>query len=165
MSRSIRIKGPGSVKGVARVPGDKSISHRVALLSSIANGASEIQGFSSSIDCWTTIDCIEKLGVRIDRKRNELIIHGRGLKGYRPAHQPVTLNAGNSGTTMRILSGLLAGQDFTSEIDGDPSLRRRPMARIIEPLSLMGARIEAREGNLAPLIIRGGPLKPISYSS
>jgi len=165
MSRSIRIKGPASVSGIADVPGDKSISHRVAILASLANGPSQIRGFSSSVDCGTTLSCIENLGVRITRHPQELIIHGVGLRRYRPAREPVKLDAGNSGTTIRILSGVLAAQAFTSELDGDASLRRRPMGRIIEPLGLMGARIETREGKRAPLNISGGPLHAISYSS
>src|SRR5258708_2598143 len=165
MSRSIRIKGPASVSGVANVRGRRSISHRGAILASLASGPSQIRGFSSSVDCWTTLSCIERLGVPITRHPQEVIIHGVGLRRYRPAQDPLKLDAGNSGTTIRILSGVLAAQPFVSEIDGDASLRRRPMGRIIEPLGLMGAGIRAQERNCAPLTIRGGPLKAISYAS
>ena len=165
MSRSIRIQGPGSINGAANVPGDKSISHRVAMLASVANGASTIRGFATSADCRATLDCVERLGVGVDRKSDTLIIHGGGLNGYRPAETRVSLYAGNSGSTMRMLSGLLAAQRFTSVLDGDESLRRRPMARIIKPLTDMGARISARDATFAPLVIEGNRLKPIEYAS
>jgi 3-phosphoshikimate 1-carboxyvinyltransferase len=165
MSRSTTVKGPASVSGSLTVPGDKSISHRVAMLASIASGSSRITGFASSADCHATLNCIRKLGIAVDVTGPELIIHGLGLFGYRPEATVVQLNAGNSGSTIRMLSGLLAGQRFTSEITGDASLCRRPMSRIIEPLSLMGARIEATAGNFAPLKIHGQKLRSISYAS
>ncbi|HLF85405.1 MAG TPA: 3-phosphoshikimate 1-carboxyvinyltransferase [Blastocatellia bacterium] len=161
----MRIKGPARVCGSLKVPGDKSISHRVAMLASIASGPSRVTGFASSADCQATLDCIRKLGIRIEDSGSGLVIHGEGLFGYRPEEPVVQLNAGNSGSTLRMLSGLLAGQRFTSEISGDSSLRRRPMARIIEPLSLMGARIEATAANFAPLTIHGRKLRSISYTS
>jgi 3-phosphoshikimate 1-carboxyvinyltransferase len=120
---------------------------------------------ASSADCKTTLDCIRKLGVRVDGDGPGLVIHGEGLFGWRPAETPIQLNAGNSGSTIRMLSGLLAGQRFASVINGDASLRRRPMRRIIEPLGLMGARIGAANGNFPPLTIRGGELQPIDYAS
>src|SRR5262245_45187667 len=141
MSSSMRIKGPGTMRGELSVPGDKSLSHRVAMLASIARGPSRIHNFASSVDCHSTLACIERLGVRVEPAGNSFIIHGAGLAGYRPAQIPVHLDAGNSGSTIRMLSGILAAQPFTSVIDGDSSLRRRPMRRIIEPLSLMGARL------------------------
>jgi 3-phosphoshikimate 1-carboxyvinyltransferase len=165
MSRSIRIEGPGSINGAASVPGDKSISHRVAMLASVARGASTVRGFATSADCLATLDCVQRLGVRVDRRANSVTIHGAGLNGYRPPEARVSLYAANSGSTIRMLSGLLAAQSFTSVIDGDASLRRRPMARIIEPLTAMGARISAREGRFAPLVIEGGRLKPIEHAS
>jgi 3-phosphoshikimate 1-carboxyvinyltransferase len=165
MSRSIRIKGPGSINGAATVPGDKSISHRVAMLASIASGASTIGGFATSADCLATLDCVQRLGIRIDRDASFITIHGAGLSGYSPADERVSLYAGNSGSTIRMLSGLLAAQSFTSVIDGDESLRRRPMARIIEPLTMMGATISASDGRFAPLVIEGRKLKPIEYAS
>jgi 3-phosphoshikimate 1-carboxyvinyltransferase len=164
-AKSMRINGPCAVRGAIRVPGDKSISHRVAMLASVAGGDSSIQGFGSSADCQATLDCVRRLGVDIEHADGILVVKGRGLRGYRPAREPVRLDAGNSGSTMRMISGLLAGQRFVSEIDGDESLRRRPMGRIIEPLTLMGATIEARDQNFSPLRIRGAALKPIRYVS
>ena len=165
MSRSMRIKGPSSIRGELSVPGDKSISHRIAMLAAIANGASRVHGFSTSADCQATLECIERLGIEVDRRSQELIIHGRGLFGFQPTEAPIRLDAANSGSTIRMLSGLLAAQRFESEIDGDASLQRRPMARIIEPLRLMGARIEARNRNFVPLRIYGQQLKGIGYAS
>lgn len=165
MSRSIRIEGPGSIDGIVTVPGDKSISHRAAMLASVAAGASRIGGFATSADCLATVACVERLGIRVDRVPDGLIIHGAGLRGYRPADARVSLYAGNSGSTIRMLSGLLAAQSFTSVIDGDESLRRRPMARIIEPLTIMGAQISATRGQFAPLVIEGSKLKSAEYAS
>ncbi|HWO02798.1 MAG TPA: 3-phosphoshikimate 1-carboxyvinyltransferase [Blastocatellia bacterium] len=165
MSRSMRIKGPSRIRGELSIPGDKSISHRVALLASIAEGASRITGFSSSADCQATLDCIKRLGIKVEQGASELIVHGNGLFGFAPGSNPVLLQAGNSGTTIRMLSGLLAAQQFESEVDGDASLRTRPMARIIEPLTLMGAQIDAANGSRAPLHIQGRKLKGISYAS
>lgn len=169
MSRSMRIKGPARVDGSLSVPGDKSISHRIAMLASIASGPSRITGLASSADCKATVDCIRKLGVAVEDNGAELVIHGQGLFGYHPPAQVVDLDAGNSGSTIRMLSGLLAGQRFTSRIDGDASLRRRPMARIVKPLSLMGAQIESTHGKLdgdfLPLTIHGQKLKAIDYAS
>ncbi|HEX8091820.1 MAG TPA: 3-phosphoshikimate 1-carboxyvinyltransferase, partial [Blastocatellia bacterium] len=122
MSRSIRIGGLGSINGAASVPGDKSISHRVAMLASVAKGASTIGGFAASADCLATLDCVQRLGVRVDRGANAITIHGEGLNGYRPQEARVNLYAANSGSTIRMLSGLLAAQGFTSVIDGDASL-------------------------------------------
>jgi 3-phosphoshikimate 1-carboxyvinyltransferase len=168
MSRSMRIKGPSAVRGGLKVPGDKSISHRIVMLASIASGTSRITGLAASSDCKATLECIRGLGVPAEENDSELVIHGEGLFGYRPAGPPgevILLNAANSGSTIRMLTGLLAGQRFTSRIDGDASLRRRPMARIIEPLGLMGAQIDASPGNCAPLTIHGANLKAIDYSS
>lgn len=166
MSRSMKVKGRARISGALKVPGDKSISHRVALLASIARGASRITGFASSADCRATLDCIRKLGIVVHEDPvSGLVIHGEGLFGYRPEESVVHLDAGNSGSTIRMLSGLLAGQRFTSVITGDASLRRRPMARIIEPLGLMGARIEATAANFAPLTIHGRNLQSINYAS
>ena len=165
MSRSMRIKGPARVNGSLKVPGDKSISHRVAMLASVASGPSSITGFASSADCQATLDCIRKLGISVEEAGEAVVIHGEGLFGYHPAEPVVQLNAGNSGSTIRMLSGLLAGQRFASRITGDASLCQRPMARIIEPLGLMGAHIEAAAGNFAPLAIHGRKLRSINYTS
>jgi 3-phosphoshikimate 1-carboxyvinyltransferase len=165
MSSKISFYGPGRVSGQISVPGDKSISHRVAMLAAIASGTSHISGFASSADCAATIACIRRLGINIERDRHCLLIRGGGLGGLRPAEEVVKLNAENSGSTIRMLSGILAAQPFTSVIDGDASLRRRPMRRIIEPLRLMGASIKARQDQFAPLEIKGGPLSAINYTS
>lgn len=165
MSRSIRIKGSACINGISSVPGDKSISHRVAMLASIANGQSTISGFASSADCQASLDCIRRLGIRVDERESGIIINGRGLFGYQPSESPVLLDAGNSGSTIRMLSGILAGQRFTSRITGDSSLTHRPMARIIEPLIMMGARVEGTNGSFAPLTIQGQRLKGVSYNT
>jgi len=165
MSRSIRIRGPAAIRGSLRVPGDKSISHRVALLASIAEGLTTITGFASSVDCHSTLDCIRRLGITVEKTNSPIVIHGNGLFGYQSFDSPVQLDAGNSGSTIRMLSGLLAGQRIASEITGDASLRRRPMARIINPLRLMGAKIEATADGFPPLKIQGNKLSAIDYSS
>lgn len=165
MSRSVRIKGRSRVEGSLSVPGDKSISHRIAMLASVASGSSRVTGMASSADCRATLDCVRKLGIEIEDRGPELVIHGQGLFGYHPSESLVDLNAGNSGSTIRMLSGLLAAQSFASRIDGDASLRRRPMRRIVEPLSLMGSQIEAADGNFPPLTIYGRKLKAIDYDS
>jgi 3-phosphoshikimate 1-carboxyvinyltransferase len=148
--------------GAVEVPGDKSISHRFAMLASLAEGVSEISHFSAAADCRSTLDCLSRLGVRVEKKGDSLRITGNGLGGLRPPRR--TLDAGNSGTTMRLMAGILSGQEFRSKIDGDNSLRRRPMLRVIEPLEKMGARIHAREGGRAPLEIEGTRLSPIEYT-
>jgi len=165
MSRSVRINGPASVRGSIRIPGDKSISHRILMLASIASGSSRVTGLASSADCRATLDCIRKLGIKVEESEAAVVIHGEGLFGYHANEPLVHLDAGNSGSTIRMLSGLLAGQPLACEIDGDDSLRRRPMARIIEPLGQMGARIDARDTNFAPLTIHGSVLRGIDYQS
>jgi 3-phosphoshikimate 1-carboxyvinyltransferase len=131
------------------------------MLGAIAAGTSEIHFFSSSADCQSTLSCLKQLGVKIERKDNVVTIEGAGLGGLRPAHEP--LDAGNSGSTMRMLAGILAGQPFRSVLVGDASLSRRPMKRVADPLSLMGARIKSQQGGLPPLEIEGGALQPIRY--
>jgi len=143
------------------MPGDKSISHRYAMLAAIAEGPSEIHFFASSADCQSTLNCLKKLGVKIDRRDNVVTIQGAGLTGLQPPSEE--LDAGNSGSTMRMLSGILAGQPFKSVMKGDASLSRRPMKRVIAPLTEMGAKIRSSEGGLPPLEIEGGALKPIRY--
>ncbi|HEX4811060.1 MAG TPA: 3-phosphoshikimate 1-carboxyvinyltransferase [Bryobacteraceae bacterium] len=154
------------IYGAISVPGDKSISHRYAMLTSIAEGTSQIFNYSTGADCRSTLICMEKLGVRYefgDREgRPALTVHGRGLHALR---EPKTfLDAGNSGSTMRMLSGILAAQPFTTEISGDSSLVKRPMRRIMEPLRQMGARIDAFNSQFPPLTIQGSPLSAIDYS-
>ena len=147
--------------GSVRMPGDKSISHRYAILAAIAEGPSEIHGFSASADCRSTLECLKQLGVKIECQEHTVVVQGAGLSGLRvPA---ASLDAGNSGTTMRMLAGILAGQPFRSVLTGDASLSRRPMKRVIDPLTRMGARIQSVEGGLPPLEIEGGTLKPIRY--
>src|SRR5919205_1279749 len=119
MSRTIGIHGKGALRGEVRLPGDKSISHRVAMLAGIAQGTSRIRNFASSADCHATLECMQRLGLRVELDDGEVVIHGQGLRGLRPARSPVPLDAGNSGSTIRMISGLLAGQPFTSIIDGD----------------------------------------------
>jgi 3-phosphoshikimate 1-carboxyvinyltransferase len=160
-SRTKKIKPAKSLTGTIQFPGDKSISHRYAMLGAIAKGPSEIHFFSTSADCQSTLSCLKQLGVKIERKDNVVTIEGAGLGGLRPAPEP--LDAGNSGSTMRMLAGILAGQPFRSVMVGDASLSRRPMKRVADPLSQMGARIKSQQGGLPPLEIEGGALQPIRY--
>ncbi len=147
------------VRGSARLPGDKSISHRYAMLAGIAEGVSRIENYSTGADCASTLACMRSLGVRWEKKDNLIEIHGRG-PGLSAPSGP--LDCGNSGSTMRMLSGIVAGQKFTSELIGDASLSRRPMERIIRPLTEMGANIESQQGR-PPLRIHGGALKAVDY--
>jgi 3-phosphoshikimate 1-carboxyvinyltransferase len=156
-----RIEPARRIQGRLRVPGDKSISHRYAILAALANGPSQVSGYAPGADCRSTLACLRGLGVDIvEDADGAVMILGRGFAGLRsPAGR---LDAGNSGTTMRMLAGVLAGQAFTSVVTGDASLSRRPMRRVMEPLERMGARIESAGGH-APLVIHGGPLQPIAY--
>ena len=165
-----RIQPARCVTGAVRLPGDKSIAHRYALLGAMAEGETAIRNYAPGADCASTLACLQRLGVEIVRRpvaaaagpvAEELVIRGRELGGVQPPAEP--LDAGNSGSTMRLLSGLLAGHPFRSVITGDDSLQRRPMRRIIEPLSQMGARFAAREGNFPPLEILGASLRAIDY--
>ncbi|MGH8212820.1 MAG: 3-phosphoshikimate 1-carboxyvinyltransferase [Rhodanobacteraceae bacterium] len=160
------ISSPASVlRGEITIPGDKSISHRALMLGAIADGTSRIRGFLESADTQATARIFERLGVHIEAPApGRRLVHGVGLNGLRAPHGG--LDCGNSGTTMRLLSGLLAGQSFDSALVGDASLSRRPMRRVIDPLGAMGARIDARRGDCAPLRIRGGQgLQGIDYRS
>jgi 3-phosphoshikimate 1-carboxyvinyltransferase len=150
-----------ALRGESALPGDKSISHRYALLAALASGASHIENYAPAADCASTLACLEGLGVAIRRDGARVTIQGAGLHGLKAPAAP--LDAGNSGTTLRLLSGVLAGQEFESVITGDGSLRKRPMRRIVEPLTQMGASIQAEGGKFPPLRIRGGPLEPIRY--
>lgn len=149
------------LSGSLRLPGDKSISHRYAMLAAIAEGVTRIRNFSSGADCASTLGALEALGVRIERAGSEVVVHGHGLEGLREPR--TTLDAGNSGSTMRMLAGILAGQPFRTVLAGDESLSRRPMDRVIQPLERMGATVRAREGRYPPLEIQGGRLRPIEY--
>jgi 3-phosphoshikimate 1-carboxyvinyltransferase len=157
-----RIPPARRLSGSIRLPGDKSISHRYAMLAAIAEGDTRIRHYATGADCHSTLACLRSLGARIDVEGGEVVVHGRGLDGLREPSGD--LDAGNSGSTIRMLSGILAGQPFTSRIRGDESLSRRPMERIMTPLRQMGASVEAHEGRFPPLEIRGGGLRPIDYS-
>jgi len=149
------------VSGIVRLPGDKSISHRYAMLASIAEGPSTLMHFAASRDCHSTLECLKSLGVAIGEDGDTVTIRGRGLRGLQEPKG--LLDAGNSGTTMRLLSGILAGHPFVSSISGDASLSNRPMGRVVHPLRQMGAVIESRDGELPPLKIHGGSLQGIRY--
>lgn len=160
--RTIRpVKG---LKGEVTIPGDKSISHRSIMLGSIALGTTEITHFLEGADCLSTIDCFRRMGVEIERKPSCILVHGKGLRGLTaPAS---TLNVGNSGTTTRLISGILSGQNFATTLSGDDSLNSRPMKRIMTPLNTMGAHIRSLNDNgCAPLHIRPGALHGIHYQS
>lgn len=149
------------VSGAIALPGDKSISHRYAMISAIAEGPSRVRNYSTGADCHSTLGCVRALGIEVEGSGTEFTIHGRGLDGLRaPAGD---LDAGNSGSTIRMISGILAAQPFTTRIFGDASLSRRPMQRIMTPLAGMGARIDAKDGKFPPLEIHGGRLRPIDY--
>ncbi len=150
-----------TIRGIPDLPGDKSISHRAALISAVAEGETHILNFSASADCFSTLHCLRELGVEIMTRGSEVFIKGVGITGLRrPAG---TLDCGNSGTTIRLLAGILAGQNFESRMSGDESLSQRPMERIAKPLSLMGAMISTTDGH-APLTIRGtNPLSSIDF--
>jgi 3-phosphoshikimate 1-carboxyvinyltransferase len=161
-SQTITLSSVKRLRGALQIPGDKSISHRSALFAALGAGPSRLSNYSSARDCQSTLDCLAALGVPIQRAAEAIEINGVGLEGLQAPAQ--MLDVGNSGTTIRLLSGILAGQPFTSEVTGDESIQRRPMKRIIEPLTLMGAQITAREGSCAPLRIAGGNLKAIEYT-
>ena len=160
-----------SVVGAVALPGDKSISHRYAMLAALAEGTSTISNYAEAADCQSTLDCLERLGIRVETFEADSVngaapksvrVSGAGLRGLQRSRRD--LDAGNSGTTMRLMAGVLAGQEFASTISGDKSLRRRPMRRVIEPLTQMGAEIRAREGDVAPLEIHGRALRGIEYA-
>lgn len=162
---SVRTIAPTrGLKGEVTIPGDKSISHRSIMLGSIALGTTEITHFLEGADCLSTIDCFRKMGVEIERKPSSILVHGKGLRGLTaPAS---TLNVGNSGTTTRLISGILSGQNFATTLSGDDSLNSRPMKRIMTPLNTMGAHIRSLNDNgCAPLHIRPGALHGIHYQS
>ncbi|MDO4454386.1 MAG: 3-phosphoshikimate 1-carboxyvinyltransferase [Eubacteriales bacterium] len=160
----MEFKRTSALKGEVTVPGDKSISHRAVMFGSVSEGTTEITNFLNGADCLSTIDCFRRLGIEIETMPKQILIHGKGLHGLKkPNH---ILDVGNSGTTTRLLCGILSGQPFESIVDGDASIRTRPMKRIITPLSQMGAEIASLHGNdCAPLRIRGTHLKSIAYVS
>lgn len=160
----MELKKWGPLRGEITVPGDKSISHRAVMFGSLAKGTTEIHGFLQGADCLSTISCFEKMGVSIENKGDVVLVHGNGLHGLK---KPETiLDCGNSGTTTRLISGILSAQDFDVTLTGDASIQKRPMKRIMEPLSRMGADITSIRGNdCAPLLIRGTKLHGIHYTS
>ena len=156
------VRPAGRLSGLVMLPGDKSISHRYAMIASLAEGPSKITNYSTGADCHSTLGCVRALGIEVGEQGTTVTIQGRGLEGWK---QPEgDLDAGNSGSTIRMMSGLLAAQPFTSRIFGDESLSRRPMGRIIRPLEQMGARIEGKDNQFPPLCIHGTRLHPIDYT-
>ncbi|MFW5749811.1 MAG: 3-phosphoshikimate 1-carboxyvinyltransferase [Halanaerobium sp.] len=157
-----KVNPADKISGQIRVPGDKSISHRSLILSSIAEGESKIEGLLEAEDCLSTMGIMRDLGIEITKEaKGKYTVQGKGLDGLQEADD--VLDCGNSGTSMRLLAGLLASQDFYSVLTGDHSLRKRPMQRIIGPLSRMGAEIWSRRDGLAPLSIKGQPLEAVEY--
>ena len=160
----VECRKSGSLKGEIQVPGDKSISHRAVMLGSLAKGTTRITGFLQGADCLSTISCFEKMGVSIENTGDTVLVHGRGMRGLEKPEG--VLDCGNSGTTMRLISGILSAQDFDVTLTGDASIQKRPMKRIMDPISRMGASIKSLPGNgCAPLYIQGRPLTGIHYAS
>ena len=160
----MEFKSVKKCRGEITVPGDKSISHRAVMFGSLAKGTTQVTGFLKGADCLSTISCFRQLGVSIEEKDQKIYIHGKGLHGLSTPDS--ILDAGNSGTTTRLISGILSGQNFSSTITGDASIQKRPMKRIITPLSQMGASIKSVHGNdCAPLCISPASLHGITYQS
>jgi 3-phosphoshikimate 1-carboxyvinyltransferase len=162
LSMEQRISPARRLSGQVLLPGDKSISHRYAMLSGIAEGPSRLYNYSSGADCQSSLNCMRSLGVSWSKNGSTVEVEGRGLNGLQAPSE--ALDAGNSGSTIRMLSGILAAQPFVTRIEGDESLSRRPMERIMTPLREMGATITAREGRYPPLEVNGGPLRAIDYT-
>ena len=156
----LKITPAKSIQGIIEVPGDKSISHRALIFGSLCEGQVKITNFLPAEDCLSTLECLRELGVNIEQSGTDVTVHGAGKYGFRAPAGP--LDVGNSGTTLRILPGLLAAQPFESTLIGDDSVSKRPMDRIIKPLSLMGANIQSVEGH-APINIKGTQLSAINY--
>lgn len=159
-----KVEPISKLQGTITLPGDKSISHRAVMVGSIAQGSTRIRNFANSQDCLRTVEAFRHMGIDITAAGNELTVTGKGLRGLKKPESALYL--GNSGTTMRLILGILAGQSFECELAGDESLSRRPMGRVTHPLRMMGARIEGRgDAEFAPLAIKGGKLKAISYET
>ncbi|EGK06759.1 3-phosphoshikimate 1-carboxyvinyltransferase, partial [Desmospora sp. 8437] len=161
----LRIEERRDLRGEVRVPGDKSISHRAVMFGAVAEGRSRVEGFLPGADCLGTIECFRRMGVNIHRDGpTSLTVEGRGWEGLR---EPETvLDVGNSGTTIRLMLGVLAGRPFHATVLGDESIGRRPMNRVVEPLRRMGARVDGRaKGLFTPLSVRGGNLTGITHQS
>ena len=161
--KSESIRPAAALSGSVEVPGDKSISHRYAMLAALAEGTSELRNFAAARDCHSTLACMKALGAAVDVSGATVRVTGRGLRGLKSSWR--TLDAENSGTTIRLLSGILSGQSFGTKITGDASLQKRPMKRVINPLRQMGAEIRARDDNFPPLEITGGELRAIHYQT
>lgn len=160
----MQIQPVNSLRGTVRIPGDKSISHRAIMLGALAHGTTEITNFLEGADCLSTIDCFRKMGIGIDRAQDHILVHGKGLHGL--ISPSCTLDAGNSGTTTRLISGILSGSNIDCTLTGDASIQTRPMGRILTPLQQMGADISSINGNnCVPLSIHGHPLHAIHYNS
>ena len=158
----MEIKKQTNLRGTLTVPGDKSISHRAVMFGALAKGTTCISHFLEGADCLSTISCFRKMGISIERRESEILVHGKGLHGL--SVPEALLDVGNSGTTTRLISGILAGQKFISELDGDDSIRTRPMKRIMTPLASMGADITSKRGNgCVPLLIHGKELHAVHY--
>ena len=158
----MKISKSSGLRGTLTVPGDKSISHRSIMLSALADGTSHITGFLMGDDCLSTISCFRKMGVEIEVTPEEVTVHGVGKHGLKAPQE--LLDTGNSGTTTRLLAGLLSGQAFDCVLNGDASIQKRPMGRVILPLTQMGAQIEGKNGNYCPLHIHGSPLHGTTYT-
>jgi 3-phosphoshikimate 1-carboxyvinyltransferase len=156
------VKPAKLLTGGVQPPGDKSISHRYAMLAGLAEGTSELRNFSAAADCHSTLGCMSALGADVKVEKDVVRVTGRGARGLKSSWR--ALDAGNSGTTIRLLTGILAGQEFTTKISGDGSLQKRPMKRVVGPLREMGAEIRAKDDNFAPLEIKGTKLHAIDYA-
>ncbi|MBI3316594.1 MAG: 3-phosphoshikimate 1-carboxyvinyltransferase [Candidatus Omnitrophica bacterium] len=163
---SVTVSGPGLIQGTFIPPGDKSISHRAVMFGALSDGESSYTHFLEAEDCLSTLEAFRAMGVSIDHKKGsgKITIHGVGLRGLKAPEREIYL--GNSGTSMRVLMGILAGQKFEVTLTGDPSLTSRPMRRVTDPLKKMGAQIKGKDnGNFAPITIRGGKLKGIDFDN
>jgi 3-phosphoshikimate 1-carboxyvinyltransferase len=156
------VRPAGRLLGTVILPGDKSISHRYGMIAALAEGPSKILNYSTGADCHSTLACMQALGIGVEEEGTTVTIHGKGLNGWNAP--PRELDAGNSGSTIRMIAGLLAGQPFSSTVFGDESLSRRPMGRVIKPLTQMGAKFEARDEQYPPITIHGAELHPIDYT-
>ncbi|EJL40905.1 3-phosphoshikimate 1-carboxyvinyltransferase [Brevibacillus agri] len=160
----LRVRQAKKITGTVRVPGDKSISHRAVMFGALAEGVTTIEGFLPGADCLSTISCFRRLGIEIEQQGDKVTVHGKGWYGLREPLQH--LDVGNSGTTIRLMSGIMATQPFHVVMEGDESIAKRPMRRVIGPLRQMGAKIDGRkDGEFTPLSIRGGKLEAIAYQS
>ena len=160
----MNIQKSNGLRGEVRIPGDKSISHRSVMLGALAKGVTKITNFLQGADCLSTMACFRRMGIEIENKPGEVLVHGQGLHGLSAPRD--VLDVGNSGTTIRLLSGILAPQAFSSTLTGDASIQKRPMKRVMEPLGQMCAKIKSLPGNgCAPLLIDGTDLKGIHYQS